>query len=464
MPGDRSQPTNLKPSALLIEHLDPGRLRAYALNARAHPRRQINQLKRSIARFGFVAPALINASDGILAGHARIEAAKQLGLRSVPCIRVEHLRPEEERAYRLADNRLAELASWDRELLGQELRFLFELELDFELEGIGFETTEVDLLIEEVQSKAAPDRADDLPEIDLEQATVSQLGDLWLLGKHRLLCADARDRVSFDRLLEGERAQLVFADPPYNVPIHGHASGLGRLRHREFAMASGEMSPEDFRQFLATVCANLIAASGDGAIHFICIDWRNAHTLLDAASPLYTALKNICVWNKSNGGMGSLYRSKHELVLVWKSGTAPHINNVELGRSGRNRTNVWDYPGVNHFRAGREDELAMHPTVKPVALVADAIRDCTKRGGLVLDPFAGSGTTIIAAEQTGRRAAAIELDPHYIDTAIRRWQSYGGDKAIHAQSGRSFADTEQQRRGAPGDRLMLPSPPVQEDR
>jgi DNA modification methylase len=417
-------------------------LEPYAGNARAHPRRQIQRLCASISYFGFVMPALINATGVIVAGHARVQAAKILELDRIPCIRVEHLSDAQQRAYRLADNRLAEAATWDSDLLSQELRALAELDLDFSIESTGFDTAEIDLILEESEQKRTADPADTVPPLATGRPAIARLGDLWVLGKNKLFCGDAREAGSYRRLMNGDEAQIVFADPPYNLPIDGHVSGLGRTRHREFPMATGEMSPGEYARFLESICANLVAFTVDGSIHFICMDWRHAGALLTAGTPVYSELKNICVWNKDNGGMGSLYRSKHELVFVWKAGTAPHINNIELGRSGRYRTNVWDYAGVNSFRAGRDDDLAMHPTVKPVALVADAIRDCSRRGSIVLDPFAGSGTTLIAAEKTGRRAVAIELDPLYVDTAIRRWQVFTGKPAIHAGTGKSFAETE----------------------
>ena len=269
---------------------------------------------------------------------------------------------------------------------------------------------------------------------------VSQAGDLWSLGEHRLLCGDARDAAAFRRLMGDSRAQMVFADPPYNVRIDGNVCGSGAIRHDEFVMASGEMSEVEYTEFLTTVCCNIVANSTDGSIHYICIDWRHLYELLTAARGAGMELKNVCVWNKDNAGMGTFYRSKHELVCVFKSGTAPQINNFELGQQGRYRTNVWDYPGANSFRKGRMEDLSMHPTVKPVALFADAIKDCSRRRAIVLDCFVGSGTTVIAAEQTGRRAYAMELDPRYVDTTIRRWQDYTGDVAIHLETGSTFAE------------------------
>jgi DNA modification methylase len=246
--------------------------------------------------------------------------------------------------------------------------------------------------------------------------------------------------------MRGQTAQMVFSDPPYNVPVDGHVCGLGRIKHREFAMAAGEMSELEFITFLQTVLGHLAAHSANGSIHFICIDWRHLHELLTAARAVYAAFKNLCIWNKTNGGMGSLYRSKHELVLVFKHGTAAHINNIDLGRHGRYRTNVWDYAGTNTLGAERGEELEMHPTVKPVALVADAILDCSRRGGIVLDCFAGSGTTLIAAERTRRRAFAMEIDPRYVDTAVRRWQEYSGAAAVLAGTKLTFAKVETARR------------------
>jgi hypothetical protein len=263
-----------------------------------------------------------------------------------------------------------------------------------------------------------------------------------------VLCGNATDPQAFPTLLGSERAQLVFIDPPYNVPIDGHVCGLGSIRHAEFAMGSGEMSEAEFTRFLQTVFGHLIGHSAGGSIHFVCMDWRHVYELLTAARGLYAEQKNLCIWNKDNGGMGSLYRSKHELVFVFKAGSGPHINNVDLGKHGRYRTNVWDYAGVNSLKAGRLEELSLHPTVKPVALVADAILDCSNRGGLVLDCFLGSGTTLIAAEKTGRRAAGMELDPVYVDTALRRWQEFTGQEPVHAESGRTFTAEAAARREA----------------
>lgn len=336
----------------------------------------------------------------------------------------------------IADNRLAENAGWDRALLTLELQEL-SVELNFDVTVTGFETAEVDLLISEL-SKGTSDEADDVPDVDRSVPAVTRLGDRWRIGDHVLLCGDALRRNSYVILLGAQKAQMIFVDPPFNVAIAGYVSGLGKVKHREFAMASGEMSAHEFTEFLATAFMHLADFSSNGALHFICMDWRHIRELLEAAAKPYSELKNLCVWAKTNAGMGSLYRSQHELVFVFKKGTAPHINNVELGRFARNRSNLLHYPGMNSFGKDRDAELAMHPTVKPLALVADAILDCSKRGGIILDAFAGSGTTLIAAEKTGRRGFGIEIDCHYTDTIIRRFHEVYGLEAVHADSKLDF--------------------------
>jgi DNA modification methylase len=407
-------------------------LRPFTGNARTHSAQQIEQLAASIKEFGFTVPILIDEAGTILAGHARLEAAKRLGLRFVPTLSIKHLSPAQKRAYVIADNRLAEKAGWDDDALA----FHFEglVDTGFNVELTGFSTAEIDLRIDALEDPGA-DSADHVPDLDPAQPAVSRPGDLWRLGAHRLLCADATQPCAYDQLLAGARAQMVFTDPPYNVPIKGHAGGSGRIQHREFTMATGEMSPAQYTTFLSSVFANLTAYASDGAIHFICMDWRHMGEILEAGRQRYNELKNLAVWTKDNAGMGSFYRSQHELVFIFKSGRRKHINNFGLGEGGRYRTNVWRYPGVNTFKPGRLEELALHPTVKPVALVADAMRDCSKRGGLILDPFLGSGTTLIAAERTGRRAYGLELDPLYVDGAIRRWEEHTGQRARHAASG-----------------------------
>jgi len=431
-----------------IEYAHVGDLRPYPNNARTHSRKQIRQIANSIKKFGFCNPVLIDDDMQIIAGHGRVEAAKLLGIDAVPTCRLSHLSAADKRAYILADNKLAEKAGWDRQLLAIELQGLIELNVEIELTG--FDMPEIDFILEEAREAngAASGPEDDLPQYPSGPA-VTQAGDLWVLGNHRLLCGDARDRAAYDRLLEGAKAEFVFTDPPYNVAIDGNVCGLGRTRHRDFAMGCGEMSEVEFTTFLQTVFDRLAEHTIDGSIHQICMDWRHMGEVLAAGRKIYAELKNLCVWNKTNAGMGSFYRSKHELVFVWKSGTAAHINNFELGQHGRNRSNVWDYAGVNTMRAGRLEELAMHPTVKPVAMVADAIKDCSRRSGLVLDPFCGSGTILIAAERIGRKARALEIDPSYVDVAVRRWQRYTGKTAVLAASGETFETIEDRRPANP---------------
>jgi len=421
-------------SGLTVEYRPITTLKPHPRNPRTHSKKQVRKIADSINAFGWTNPILIDDNGGVIAGHGRIQAAELLGITTVPTIRIEHLTEAQKHAYILADNRLAEEAGWDRDLLTLELKYVIELDASFDLTLTGFEMGEIDVLIDE-----PPDtKADALPPIDTTAPLVSQPGDLWMLGRHRLLCGDALKPESYVTLMGNDRAQMVFTDPPYNVPIDGHVCGLGGIKHREFAMAAGEMSETEFIAFLNTVFARLTENSVDGAIHYVCMDWRHVFEVMSAARPVYAEFKNLCVWAKGNGGMGAFYRSQHELVFVLKHGSAPHVNNFELGQHGRYRTNVWQYPGISSMGAGRTEALKMHPTVKPVAMVADAIKDCSKRNGIILDPFAGSGTTVIAAEQTGRIAYAMELDPIYVDTAIRRWQELTGEAAILTATGQSF--------------------------
>jgi DNA modification methylase len=424
-------------AGLKIAYKDPAALKPRARNPRTHSPRQIKQIAASIEQFGFVSPVLVDQNNGIIAGHGRVSAAKLLGMNDIPTVRVDHLTPAQIRAYVIADNKLAENAGWDRELLALELQDL-SVNLNFDVTVTGFEVAEADIIIGEL-NQDEPDEADIVPEIDRSRPAISAPGDLWRIGNHVLLCGNALEKASYHALLGSKKAQMVFVDPPYNVPIAGHVSGKGKARHREFAMASGEMSQAEFTKFLKTTFERLIAFSTNGSIHFACMDWRHMRETLDAATP-YSELKNLCVWAKTNAGMGSLYRSQHELVFVFKNGKAAHINNVELGRFGRSRSNIWNYAGVNTFSKDREAELAMHPTVKPLALVADSILDCSKRGGVVLDAFAGSGTTLIAAEKTGRLGYGIELDPYYADTIIRRFAEVYGLTAVHSETGQTFND------------------------
>ena len=423
---------------LAVIYKPPTVLTPYPRNARTHSKRQIRQIADSIKAFGFTNPILTDANGRIIAGHGRVEAAKLLRIKEVPTIRLENLTEDQVRAYILADNRLAELAGWDNSILAIELQHLINLD-DLDVAVTGFDVPEVDMILGEAGPQSDKD---DVFDVDETATAVSEAGDLWQLGEHRVLCGSALQVESFGFLMAGQTADVVFVDPPYNVPIEGHAGGHGSIHHREFAMASGEMDQEEFIAFLTSSLRLLAKFSTSGSVHFVCMDWRHAEELLAAGKQIYDSLLNLCVWVKNNGGMGSFYRSRHELVFVYRNGKAPHRNNVQLGQYGRNRTNVWEYPGIHTLsRQGDEGNLlALHPTVKPVALVADALLDCSARGQIVLDSFLGSGSTLIAAERVGRICYGIEVDPLYVDTAVRRWQRHTGENAVHMRSGKTFND------------------------
>lgn len=410
-----------------IDMISPAALRPWAKNARTHSRKQLRQIAESIRTFGFTNPVLVDRENTILAGHGRVEAAKLIGMAEVPCVRLEHMTPDQKRAYVLADNKLALNAGWDDQLLAEELKALLEVDLDFDVEITGFSISEIDSLVEGLIPEEPGDPDDDA--VPAEGPARARLGDIFALGPHRLICGSALDAHVVAALIDGERAEMVFTDPPYNVPIDGHVSGSGSVKHREFAMASGEMSKREFVTFLRTSFENLASNSVEGSIHFICMDWRHMDEMLRAGEGVYSELKNLIVWAKDNGGMGTFYRSRHELIFAFKNGMAPHINSFELGQHGRYRTNVRQYRGVNTLKAGRMDELALHPTVKPVQMIVDAIKDVSRRGAIVLDLFGGSGSTLIAAHKTGRRAYLCELDPIYCDRIIQRWERFAKDEA-----------------------------------
>lgn len=427
--------TSSSVAAIYVQVVPIDSLRTRERNARKHSKKQTRQIAASITEFGFTNAILIDKDGVVIAGHGRLEAAKLLGLKGVPVRRLDHLTPDQVRAYVIADNRLAENSGWDQEMLRLELGELAEL--DFDVRLTGFDTAEVDALLTPML-----DDEDEPIEPDLVKLPVTRVGDLWQLGPHRLLCGDSTHAASYATLLDDERAEMVFTDPPYNVPIQGNVSS--KKLHGEFAQASGEMSTEQFTAFLRSIFERLAAHSVDGSIHFVCMDWRHMGEML-AASKDFFALKNLCVWNKANAGMGSLYRSKHELIFVFKAGDAPHVNNVELGKHGRYRSNVWQYAGMTSPHKGRAQRLEMHPTVKPVSMIADAILDCSNRNGLILDAFGGSGSTLIAAEITGRRAALIELDPRYVDATVRRYRRLGKGQVRLAGTDQTWAEVEAER-------------------
>lgn len=426
---------------LTILYQHPDALKPRPNNPRTHSDKQIKQLKSCITRFKFTNPVLVDDNNVIIAGHGRLLAAKELGFTEVPTVRLSGMSEAEIRAYVIADNKLAENAGWDEKLLGIEFQYLAELDIDFDISITGFELPEIDAFIDKLSLDGEEQDPADEPDELMPDKAVTKPGDVWIIGKHRLICGDSTKEKTYQQLLGDERAQMVFCDPPYNVAIPGFVSGMGKIRHRNFVMACGEMTEDEFTYFLITVFMLLAQFSVDGSIHFQCMDHRHMREMLVAGKAAYTELKNLCVWVKSNGGMGSLYRSQHELVFVFKSGTAPHINNVELGKHGRYRTNVWQYAGVNSFGANRAD-LELHPTVKPTKLVADAILDCSERKGIVLDAFAGSGTTLVAAQKTGRRGFGVEIDPLYCDVIIRRMQKLFKLEAVLESTGKRFSEVE----------------------
>jgi DNA modification methylase len=421
----------------------PDSLRKNPRNARTHSRRQIRQLANSIKAAGFIGAIVTDETGMVLAGHARLEACKLLEMNFVPTLKVTGLSETQRRAFALADNKIAENAGWDREKLTLELGELAELlpTLNWDLSLTGFEPAEVDLLLAD-HGEPKPDPADILP--PLEPNVVTRPGDLWCAGRNRVLCGDARSQANLHRLMRGTRARMAFLDPPYNVRV-ADVQGRGRVKHPEFALASGDMSEDEYVNFLREALANAARVSMDGAVHFVCNDWRHVCELIIAGRPIYGAMLNIVVWAKTNAGQGSFYRSGHEFIVVFRVGRAHHQNNIELGRFGRNRSNLWTYAGINTFGPGRMEMLAMHPTVKPVTLVADAMRDCTSKGDVVLDSFLGSGTTILAAEKIGRRGCGLEIEPRYVDVAIQRWEAFTKSDAVLEDDGRTFADVRTER-------------------
>lgn len=431
-----------KPHAPVIANRKVTDLKPDPKNARVHSPRQIKLLAKSIQAFGFNVPILIDADNKVLAGHGRLLACQTLNMEEVPTISLAHLTKEQAQAFMIADNRLSEIATWDENLLSEQLKALSDLDLNFDIEAIGFSIAEIDIKIESLDSAAESDSADTT--LTLSGPAITQFGDVWQLGSHRLLCGNSLEERNYSTLFQDRLAAMAFVDAPFNVRILGHVGGKGAIKHREFAMASGEMSSEEFTEFLSKAFANMVLFSKPGSIHYQCMSWHHTSEILAAGNANYTELKNICVWAKNQPGMGSFYRSQHELVFVFKSGEGSYQNNIQLGRFGRSRSNVWQYPGIQSMRHGEEgDLLAMHPTVKPIKMVADAILDCSRRNDIVLDPFLGSGTTLLAAERTGRICYGMEIDELYMDTAITRWQNLTGQDAILLRTGETFTSRQQ---------------------
>jgi DNA modification methylase len=434
-------------STLSVAYVPIGQLIVNPNNPRVHTDKQIQQIANGIRTLGFNVPILVDRNLQVIAGHGRLAAAKQVGLREIPTIRLEHLTEGQARAFAIADNRLTENSTWNRDVLAQELKCLSEADLNFSLEVTGFEIAEIDTFIEGISppSRDGADPADAISPV-ADTVPVSKAGDFWLLKNHRVFCGNCLDESSFRTLMQDRKAAMVFIDPPFNLKIEGHVGGLGAVKHKDFLMAAGEMTSGEFTDFLAQSFNNLVQYSAKGAIHFVCSDWRHMREFIDAGYQTYSELKNLCIWAKDNAGMGSFYRSQHELIFVFKSGETPHRNNFQLGQYGRYRTNLWKYGGGNSFSRNTSEGnlLELHPTVKPVALIADAVMDVSCRGEIVLDSFLGSGSTVIACERTGRICCGMEIDPGYVDTIIRRWQKFTGLSAVHADSGRRFDELEKE--------------------
>lgn len=422
---------------LIIENMALNQIRAYEKNAKSHPEGQIQQIAASILQFGFNNPILVDENLEIIAGHGRMDAAQILGLETVPVIRLSHLSEAQKRAYRLADNKIAENGGWNADLLRLEISELEQICDDMDISITGFTDVELDILAMDDRTTVAS-KVNNVPYIP-ENEIVTRLCDVWRIGDHRIICGNSLDGNAFEKLLGNRLADMVLQDPPYNVKISGHVCGAGNVHHKEFMMASGEMTSDEFTQFLRKNFELCAKYSRPGALHYNFMDWRHIGEILAAGNDAFNNLVNMCVWCKTSGGMGSLYRSQHELCFIFKNGEDAHVNNVKLGSNGRYRTNVWQYAGVNAFGRHKND-IKMHPTVKPVEMLKDAILDVTRRGDIVLDAFLGSGSTLIAAHQSKRVCYGIELDPLYVDTSIRRFFDLFGIDAIHEASGKTYSE------------------------
>jgi DNA modification methylase len=432
---------------LTIEYRDITSLRPDPRNPRRHNELQVQQIAKSIGVFGFNVPILINAEMQVIAGHGRLEACKLLGAAQVPTIRLEHLTDTQEKAFMVADNKLTDNSEWDNRLLGEQLRILSAAELDFTLGVIGFELREIDFFIENLApaTKRGTDPADAIPD-SRAKPQVTQSGSRWVLNRHRVYCGDARTDSTYPTLMEGHPAEMVFTAPPYGDPNDGYVIEFEKGQRLDNARASDEINSPGFIGFFTNVAIHLRRHTVDGAFHYICIDWRRSAELLAVAGSVYPQFENLCVWVKEKAGQGSLYRSQHELVFVFRVGKKPHQNHSQSVESGRHRSNVWNYRRVAPVARNADDGIKSTPHSKsrPVELVADAILDCTARGDIVLDPFLGSGSTVIAAERTGRVCYGVEINPHSVDTIVRRWQAYTGQSAVEETTGKTFNKIEEE--------------------
>lgn len=428
-----------------IEHVATKKLKVPSTALRSCSKSQVDELAAIIRLIGFVVPVVVDEDNRVWAGIVRLKAAEKLGMSKVPVVRLKDLTEAQKRAFRLADNKLSEKGKWDRKQLAIELPDLAPLLVaeGLDISITGFSAAEIDQITFDFEQNTAEPR-DDFDADVLRQTPVSQAGDVYRLGDHVLGCADAKDLDFIRRLVGNRLASMAFLDPPYNVRVRD-VVGRGKAKHAEFAMASGEMSSQEYREFLETTLSVAAAVSLDSAVHYVCTDWRHVDAVMRVGRKVYATQLNLAAWVKSNAGQGSFYRSQHELIAIFRVGNDPHLNNIKLGRHGRPRSNVWHYGGMNAFRAGRMSDLRVHPTIKPVAMICDAIRDCTQRDDTVLDTFCGSGTTLLAAERVGRRAVCVEIEPRFVDVAIRRWQDLTGKDAVHVDLGSTFLELKSRR-------------------
>ena len=415
------------------------------LNPIKYPPAKLAKFANYISRYGTDFIVVLDTENQIVTGYAQWRAAELAGRKTVPTVKIDHLSREEVLTFMLADQKLAEAVEWDDKQLKSIFHILTDYQLvcetDYDLSLTGFETSEIDNFVFIDGPEDDLSQVEQLLEKIENQKPVSKEGDIWLMGHHRLLCGDSLVLDNYKLLLKDKQINLVATDPPYNLKISGFVSGNGAVKHREFKNGSGEYHSSGFTKFLSTAMSHSCTALANGGLVYVFMDWRHVTELLAAADELKLQQLNLCVWDKGCGGMGSFYRSQHELAFVFRHGDKQHRNNIMLGKHGRNRTNVWRYPSANMSQEGRE-MLKNHPTPKPVPMIMDIIKDVTKPGDIVLDPFMGSGTTLIAAEKTGRYAYGIDADPLYVDLAVRRWELLTGKKAMHAVTGMSFADTQ----------------------
>jgi DNA modification methylase len=432
------RPINLEKCPLVelpIEQAKP-----YENNARLHSELQLSMLEASFRRFRVMSPILISSDREVIAGHARLIVAKRVGLNTITAIVLPHLNATERKAFRIADNAIALRGEWSIELLSAEIDLISSLDLDFNPIEIGFETGEIDSLTLAVKDR--PNAAPAAHEPDRTAPATSRVGDMFRIGRHLVVCGDSKDPMCFSSALNGRRVAAVISDQPWNLPAN-FISGNGSIRHPDFVECSGEKSDDEFRTFTERVLANQAQCCAPGALVFQFIDWRSVDVMVRAGKKCVGDLVNICVWVKQCGGLGSLWRSGHEFVCVFRAPGGKSKNNVQLGRHGRTRSNVWQYDSPRGFGAERA-KLKLHPTCKNQTMIADAILDCTDRNDVVLDAFLGSGTTILAAHETGRIGVGIELDGYYVDLAVARIAEATGERAV-CQDGRTFEEVRAER-------------------